>query len=218
MTGHVRTVAIQSRRRDAGQRKRRLHRAALGSEDRASSSPRFWGIPRAWADWRSAPMAGSWPPAGVDGRIFLWDLRPLARAGSSRPVTGSTSWLFRPTGETLASVYQRAPARLWDIATWQTRTVLLGHRGDANHLAFSPDGKTLATAGMDQTVRLWDAASGQELLCLTGHEARVNAVAFSPDGRTLASVDHAGAIRLWRAQPPGDPSSADTSLDSRSST
>ena len=160
--------------------------------------PCFRGTPRPWDGLAFSPDGRTLATGSWDGKVLLWDMSTR----QSRVLTegpGVHKLAFSPDGRTLAMVHQKAPPILWDMDAEKPRAVLLGHRGDANHLRFLPDGKTLATAGMDQTVRIWDAASGQELICLTGHQARVNSVAFSPDGRTLASVDHKGAILLWRA-------------------
>ncbi len=43
------------------------------------------------------------------------------------------------------------------------RTVLTGHDGPVEGLAFSPDGKLLASGSKDGTVRLWDVAARKEL-------------------------------------------------------
>jgi WD40 repeat protein len=89
---------------------------------------------------------------------------------------------------------------LWDLASGQSRGVLVGHSAVAWSLAFSPDGKRLASASRDMTVKIWDTASGQEVLTLRGFASEVSYVAFSADGHRLVTCDLSGSVRVWDAE------------------
>ena len=89
-----------------------------------------------------------------------------------------------PDGTWLATASDDGIVGLWDVATGQLRTTLIGHGSGVNAVAIAPDSTWLATASHDWTVRLWDAATGQLRATLRGrsHESWVSAVAIAPDG------------------------------------
>ena len=158
--------------------------------------------------------------ASWDGTVALW--HPLSGlrqktfkgqedCGEGFPEDGRfTSLAVSPDGGTVVAGpegiigVEDTPLCLWDVGSSEPKTILSGHTGFINELAFSPDGLQLAAASMDDTLRLWKAQSGEALEPLAGQKLSVESVAFSPDGRTLASGGGDNTIRLWdlaRLQP-----------------
>ena len=162
--------------------------------------------------------------------IRLWDIETgkleLIFKGHRYPLW-IQSVAFAPNGETLASLSisiqssdSKAEILLWDTATGEYITTLIGHDKAVDNriplhsssIAFSLNGKILASGSLDGTVRLWDpntAANdsfyhqlrrtvfGYHKGTIRAHTSHVLSVALSPDGRTLASGSSNTAIRLW---------------------
>ncbi len=125
---------------------------------------------------------------GADG-ARIWD---GAEQGSIAP--GTEPIVVESTAPRVAL----APARLL------SRSILSGHLGQVNRVAYAPDGQTLVTISDDRTIRLWEAATGRPRAVLSGHRAPVSSLAFAPDGRTFATGEGdwqkskvPAEIKLW---------------------
>ncbi|MFH2007529.1 MAG: protein kinase [bacterium] len=105
-----------------------------------------------------------------------------------------------PDGRWAATASQDRTARIWDLATHQSRVTLKGHGKRVNSVDFSPDGKLLATGGFDNRIRLWSVPDGAPRGVLEGHTGWVEGVTFSQDGKLLASASNDKTIRIWRVE------------------
>ncbi|EPE07118.1 wd repeat containing protein 5 [Ophiostoma piceae UAMH 11346] len=66
-----------------------------------------------------------------------------------------------PDGRWIASASADGTARIWDAATGEHMTTLVGHVAGLSCLAWSPDSNTLATGSDDKAIRLWDRVTSE---------------------------------------------------------
>ncbi|WP_160168165.1 WD40 repeat domain-containing serine/threonine-protein kinase [Rhodopirellula sallentina] len=89
---------------------------------------------------------------------------------------------------------------LWDVESRTPRTMLRGHAGTVQAIAFSPNDRIVATGGLDWQVKLWETASGTDIASAS-HQGPVTAIAFSPDAQELATASRDGSVMLWLTAP-----------------
>ncbi|KIM25847.1 hypothetical protein M408DRAFT_47414, partial [Serendipita vermifera MAFF 305830] len=81
---------------------------------------------------------------------------------------------------------------------WPLHSVLSGHAGSVNCVAFSPDGTRVVSGSFDNTLRLWDGVTGASIGDpMEGHTQNITCVALSPDGTRVVSGSFDKTLRLW---------------------
>lgn len=128
------------------------------------------------------------------GALRLWDINgnPVREVADYRFPGG---YDFAPDGGRMVIAGEGSTARLLD-ADGQTLTVLTGHSGPVNRIAYSEDGARFATTSDDGSVRVWDA-EGKPLLTLTGHTGPTRGVRFSSTNTYILTYGDDGSLRLW---------------------
>src|SRR5262249_4062009 len=128
------------------------------------------------------------------GAVRVWDTDRRRGVQTLYSVNGTSHGAFTPDGSLLAlcDPFAESRVKVYDIASGSVVSVLSGHRGRVNGLAFSPDGRRIVTLGNDRSIRIWstmtsptfdvsDEADHRYLLC-----ADVNRVAVQGSPRDAA--------------------------------
>jgi len=132
---------------------------------------------------------------------FRWINKPEQRLTSLMTLTTGTgvelvmSGCYSPDGSRILTASQTL--RIWDAASGEEITALVGHTGGVSACVFSPDGTLIASGSGDNTVKLWDSLTGKEVMNLAGHTSGVNACAFSPTGTHILSASEDKTLRVW---------------------
>ena len=84
---------------------------------------------------------------------------------------------------------------LLDAITGIRTSILLGHTGGINTLAFSQDGRLLMSKSWDRTVRVWDVQTGGVVRTF-GPDVVGFSASISPDGAMVALGTDDGTVRL----------------------
>jgi WD40 repeat protein len=111
------------------------------------------------------------------------------------------SLVFSPDGKKVAAagglLDRKNELVLWDVASGQGQTLLLGEGASIEDLAFSPNGRWLALIQRDQAVKILDAASGAEQASIASAGHWQQWLLFSPDSKELFMPGAGGCLVVW---------------------
>jgi len=102
-----------------------------------------------------------------------------------------------PDGTKLATASEDATARVFEISTGRTITVLKGHTHRVVDVDFTPDGSKVVTASLDNTARLWDAATGALIQTFEGHTFEIRRAHLDRTGTRLVTASGDNTARIW---------------------
>jgi WD40 repeat protein len=134
---------------------------------------------------------------GEDGRIVLWDMQRLKRAGEPF-VVGSEVFgvAFSHNGKMIASGNQDGSVDIWDVAKHGRQQMRDPHLRGVYGVAFSPDDRQLATARLDKTVHIYDLGSPKSEPQHLGGFSGLFSVEYAKDGRVATGTDK-GMVIFW---------------------
>lgn len=154
---------------------------------------------------------GKFIASGSDGRIIIWSVQELKKAGEiSLPGCRARSVRFSPDGKYIESSCADT-VRIWEIkhggfisklfgsglSFAQKRTLDFGSPVYAT--AISPDSQYIAAAGEGGMIKVWRAEDGYLVYSMHAHEGIIWTLDFSEKGSLLASGGADRLLKTWDA-------------------
>jgi WD40 repeat protein/serine/threonine protein kinase len=146
-------------------------------------------------------------PIRDDCTVRVWDLGAGTEVGKFETPSPALSLALMADGRQVVTGGSDGVMRVWDLAklgitppstdTIPKPSLLQGHEGVVNAVAFSPDGKYVLSGGADKTVRLWDPGTSKEVKRFAGLTEAIRSVGFSSDGKLLIASDASGRASVW---------------------
>lgn len=118
-----------------------------------------------------------------------WWLMPI-KPYATLNLDNEMCWvLFSPDGTMLATLPQRGPFKLWDVASGRERFSIAQSWQRVETVLFSPDNKFVAAHELGGDVKLWSTTTGDEIRVLHPETPSFQGphFQFSPDSRFLVS-------------------------------
>lgn len=145
------------------------------------------------------PMGEHLATASFDMTWRLWDLESGIcildqEDGHTRPVYGVC---FNGDGSLAVSAGLDGYARVWDLRTGRSVSVLKGHAKGITAVDFNSNGYMIATGSQDNMARVYDLRRLETLCVLPGHKSLVSQVRFDPTGRTLVTSSYDNTVKCW---------------------
>ena len=143
------------------------------------------------------------------GTARVWDVNWTARQITHRPgipeIAGVIGITFSPDGAYFLTVHRgpfQTTPQIWDLATGNRITNLVGHEAPVNSAAYSHTGRFIATTDEQGTIKVWDTANYDLLFSLKERsvDVRPEYAIFSPDERYLLSIGDDGVVRQYLTQ------------------
>lgn len=115
------------------------------------------------------------------------------------PIAEHAGYVAFSADGTMLAVASGTTVRLIDIASGQTRAVLVHPDYRIRGVAFSPDGRRVATGSSDGTAIVCDTATGSRYFKIRANWSvtQLQDLAYSPDGRLLVTVSEDATAQIW---------------------
>lgn len=150
-------------------------------------------------DHKHIAIVGGKPGESGSVEILDWTTgKQVQRITPHQDVVYSIAW--NDSGDLVATASADGIAKLLEVSSGKTITLLQGHSRPVTCVTWLPNQKRLVTGSVDESIRLWNSA-GESLRTLSNHTRPVLGLAVRPghyDPPQLVSIGADKTVRLWQ--------------------
>lgn len=132
--------------------------------------------------------------------IQLWEIEDYKLQDIYTGHTSEIQYLvYSNSGKTLISGSTDTTIRVWDTATGEVLSTLVGLSDRTSKIAISADGTTIASSSFSDIgkIRMYNLETGEYDKTITTNNTIIYELLFLPDGSRIAAGDRNGDIHIW---------------------
>lgn len=135
--------------------------------------------------------------AGLDGKVFRWDLTTRTASGLSTDMLRITSVDLSSDDRYLAGISTEGNALIWNPEKESDKFNIESAGKTISSIRFKPDAQKIGVGYDDGTVEIWDLASGKKENEVVAHDGEVSDIRFNPGMNQVATAGKDSMLKLW---------------------
>lgn len=140
--------------------------------------------------------------AGGDGVVSVVDVEKMAFIKHIKASEQSArSIAINPVEREFAVGYSDNSIKIFDLRTYELKSVIEAHQNSVFVVKYLPDFKFLLSGSRDARLKIWDVENGYRLEKeIVAHTFAINHLDFSPDGKYFVTGSMDKSVKIWDAE------------------